>query len=78
MLYNYLKIKIVDTNEISYITQDMLTNNTNLEIQTINNSLKKLEKHGLINIEYNKTSNYELIEAITKQDYDKIYELLKN
>jgi len=76
MLYSYLKIRIINTNEISYITQEMFIKNTNLGKQTIENSLKKLEKEGLIKIEINKTSNYELIQAISIQDYNKIYELM--
>ena len=76
MLYDYLKIKVINTNEISYITQEMFIKNTNLGKQTIGNSLKKLEKEGLIKIEINKTSNYELIQAILIQDYNKIRKLL--
>ena len=76
MLYDYLKIKVINTNEISYITQEMFVKNTNLGKQTIGNSLKKLEKEGLIKIEINKTSNYELIQAILIQDYNKIRKLL--
>ena len=76
MPYDYLKIKVINTNEISYITQEMIIKNTNLGKQTIGNSLKKLEKEGLIKIEINKTSNYELIQAILIQDYNKIRKLL--
>ena len=76
MLYDYLKIKVINTNEISYITQEMFIKNTNLGKQTIGNSLKKLEKEWLIKIEINKTSNYELIQAILIQDYNKIRKLL--
>lgn len=72
MLYKYLKIDIIDTDMFSIITEDMIEYGTGLKTQTINNSLKKLEKEGLIKIEYNKTSNLNLIEAIKRQDYDAI------
>lgn len=74
MLYKYLKIKFLD--EIIFVTEEMLKNDTTLKMQTINNSLKKLEKQGLINVETNKTANIELINAIKNEDYNKICEIL--
>lgn len=71
-LIKYLKIKIVELNSILFLTEDMIEDNTFLKIQTINNSLKKLEQEGMIEIEYNKTTNINLIEAIERQDYDTI------
>jgi len=76
MQYKYLKIKIKDVNDVIFITEDMIINNTFLKTQTINNSLEKLEEEGLINIEFNKTTNKELYIAIKNEDYNKIRELL--
>ena len=76
MQYKYLKIKIKDVNDVIFITEDMIINNTFLKTQTVNNSLEKLEEEGLISIEFNKTTNKELHDAIKNEDYNKIRELL--